>query len=246
VACFGCGGAFGIWNVSANTTFGTEREMAGSLPTINDDGTLTSAAISTLAPQLGFVAIFDPRLFEVGYISEVNYLAAATDGVFNNLAGIRMNSSGSLLYQPQQNTAPNAATLGVDIFDTHTGRLLTRVALPDPLEPGIGPMAIDETGGKMFLISSTGLTIAQLSQIPLTLAAVNPSTGSPGTTVTIRGSGFETGATATFGAVLAPATFVDGNTLQVQVPVLAAGAARVTVTNPDGRTYSFDDAFTVE
>jgi YVTN family beta-propeller protein len=248
VACSGCGGQLGIWNVSANTVYGTEREMAGSLPTINDDGTLTSASISTLAPQLSFLAVFDPRFFEVGYISEVNYLAAAADGVFNNLPGIRMNSSGSLLYQPQQQVvSSNGATLGVDIFDTHTGRLLTRVALPDPLEPGFGPMAIDETGGKLFLISSTGLTIAQLSQIPLTVATVNPSTGSAGTTVTISGSGFESGATVTFGtASTTPATFVDGNTLQVQVPTIAAGAARVTVTNPDGRTYSFDDAFTAQ
>lgn len=43
----------------------------------------------------------------------------------------------------------------------------------------------------------------------------------------------------------ASTTFVDLNTLQATVPSMPTGPLRVTVTNPDGQKYAFDDAFTV-
>ena len=39
--------------------------------------------------------------------------------------------------------------------------------------------------------------------------------------------------------------FVDSQTLKVTVPTLSAGPVQVTVANPAGTSYSFDDAFTV-
>ena len=98
----------------------------------------------------------------------------------------------------------------------------------------------------MFLTSVTGVTIVELNQLPLSLATVNPSVGASGTTVKLRGSGFVGGAVATFGTIQATTTFVDSNTLQATVPTMPAGPLRVTVTNPDGHEYTFDDAFTVE
>jgi len=49
-----------------------------------------------------------------------------------------------------------------------------------------------------------------------------------------------------FGKVVAAVTFVDAQTLQVTVPTLSAGPVQLTVTNPDGTAYWFDDAFTVK
>ena len=73
-------------------------------------------------------------------------------------------------------------------------------------------MALDEKGTKMFLISNTGITVAPLYQVPLSLATLSPATGASGTTVTLRGYGFQSGATVFFGTVHVSATFVDSNT----------------------------------
>jgi hypothetical protein len=121
------------------------------------------------------------------------------------------------------------------------------VASPDPVAPVLGPMALDETGDRIFLITDTGITVIQLYQAPLSLSSVSPAAASGGTQVTLRGSGFQNGATVTFGTSQVSATFVDADTLQAVVPSsLPAGPFRITVTNPNGQSYSFDAAFTAD
>jgi hypothetical protein len=127
----------------------------------------------------------------------------------------------------------------------HTGRLVQHVVLPDPIPLDTNGMVLDETGMKMFLISNTGITVAQLYQVPLSLAMANPASGSAGTSVTLRGSGFQDGATVTFGPVPAATVWVDSNTLKVTVPTLSQGPVRVAVSNPDGSLYFLDYAFSV-
>ena len=126
-----------------------------------------------------------------------------------------------------------------------TARLVRHVVLPDPLPLDTNGMALDEKGTKMFLISNTGVTVAQLYQVPVSLATLSPATGASGTTVTLRGCGFQSGATVFFGTVQVSATFVDSNTLKATVPTLQPGPIRVAVKNPDGYQYALDDAYTV-
>ena len=106
-------------------------------------------------------------------------------------------------------------------------------------------MAIDETGRRIFVLSESGLTILELDSVPLSIASVAPSDGSSsgGTTLTIRGSGFQIGAVVRFANVEVAASFLDENTLQVTTPSLPAGPVRVTVINPDGEEYYLDAAF---
>jgi hypothetical protein len=62
--------------------------------------------------------------------------------------------------------------------------------------------------------------------------------------VTIRGTGFASGATVAFdGNAASEATIVDAATIRVSVPAGAVGAAKVTVKNPDGATASLTSAF---
>ncbi len=61
---------------------------------------------------------------------------------------------------------------------------------PEPVASAFAPMALD-TGERIFLISSTGITVAQLARVPLSISSANPSLGTTGTLITIRGSGFE-------------------------------------------------------
>jgi hypothetical protein len=157
---------------------------------------------------------------------------------FHNVFGEKMNASGSLLYYPQDS--------GVDIFDVHTGRLMRKVVPPAVIPLNSGALALDETGTKMFLTTTTGIAIAQLDALPLSIGHVTPAVGPAGTPVVIRGSGFQNGATVTFGATQAVTTFVDASTLNAVTPTLAPGVVRITVKNPDGSNYFLDAAYTAQ
>ena len=221
----GVRGTVAMLNLVANTvTFG----FAGSFndAAANADGNTFAASFGISNAQLSRSAIM---AFE-------RYSDSGNTSILP--PGEKLNPSGSLLFMPQ--------SAAVAIFDVHTGRMVQRVAIADGIPQGTGAMALDETGTKMFLITNSGITIAQLFQAPLSLASVNPATGSQGTHVTLRGSGFVSGTTVLFGTSQASASYVDSETLTVTVPALLAGPVRITVTNPDGQSYSFDDAFTVQ
>lgn len=176
--------------------------------------------------------------------------------------GIALHPSGALVYEPFL-TGPAPASLpitgiqgGVDIVDSHTGRLRLRIMLPEPLaalaadSDGLRAdfLAIDENGQRIFTLTASGLTVVQLSSVPLSIGSISPATapGGGGTTLTIRGSGFQSGTKVTIGGKSASANFQDMNTLTVLTPSLPSGAQQVAVANPDGETYSLDAAFTAQ
>jgi len=152
--------------------------------------------------------------------------------------GEKLNPSGSLLFMPQVS--------GVQVFDVHTGRLIRHISLADGLPVAVNVIALDETGTKMFLITNSGITIAQLEEAPLSLASPVITSGTPGTQIKLRGSGFQPGVSVSFADTQAATMFVDQNTLLTNVPTLSSGPVRITVSNPDGHTYSFDNAFMVQ
>jgi len=215
----------GLLNLTANTLVqGFTGDFSDAA--IDADGTVFAANIELCNPQLNLTSItaIDPYI-DAGGLSP------------NNVVGEKLNPAGSLLFVPQVS--------GVDIFDVHTGRLVQHVALPNPLPLNSNALALDETGTKMFLTSTTGVMIAELAQAPLSIGTVSPSAGSSGTTVNLRGSGFVSGAVVSFGTNQASTAFIDSNTLSATVPSMPSGPTRITVTNPNGQTYALDDAFTV-
>ena len=220
-------GDVGLLDLTANTLTESNAASYYSDAAISADGNTFAAAFGTYDANLARISImaFEP-------------FADSGSQSLNNVIGEKLNPSGSLLFFPQKS--------GVDLFDVRTGRLVRHVVLPDPLPLNKNGMALDETGTKMFLISNTGVTVAQLYQVPLSLATLSPATGASGTTVTLRGSGFQSGATVSFGTVQVSSTLVDSNTLQVVVPTRPPGPVRVSIKNPDGHQYSLDDAYTVK
>jgi hypothetical protein len=107
-------------------------------------------------------------------------------------------------------------------------------------------LVVDETGQRIFALTTSGLTIAQLADVPLSIGTVSPSSASAsgGAVLTIRGSGFQSGATVSIAGKSAPTSFVDINTLSVTTPLLSAGPQQIQITNPSGDSYSLDAAFT--
>jgi DNA-binding beta-propeller fold protein YncE len=223
--CF-AGNSLGLLDLAANTITINGPQGPWADTAISADG-------SACALEFG---IYDPQMRRLAIMAFEPYADSGTQS-FHNVIGEKLNPSGSLLFAPQDS--------GVDIFDVHTGRLVRHLALPDPIPLDTNTMALDETGTKMFLISNSGITVAQLYQAPLSLATISPRAGPPGTAVILRGSGFENGATVTFGTTQVPATFVDLNTLEATIPSLSPGPVRVTIKNPDGSQYSFDAAYSV-
>ena len=158
-----------------------------------------------------------------------------------------MNASGSLLYTPvgPDGDESNAIT----ITDTNHGTWVGQILLAEQILPlAQSAVDLDEVGSRLFVLTNKGLTLVQLGPTPVSIGYLSPANGSTsgGTAVTIRGSGFESGATVSFGGTSATATFVDGQTLQVVTSPGTLGGVRVSVGNPDGTSYSLDAAFNYE
>jgi phospholipase C len=80
-----------------------------------------------------------------------------------------------------------------------------------------------------------------------TLTAISPNTGliSGGTSVTLTGSNFQTGATVSFGPNAATGvTVVNSTTITAVTPAGSTGAVNVTVTNPGGQNSILTNGFT--
>ncbi len=109
-------------------------------------------------------------------------------------------------------------------------------------------LTIDESGQRIFALTTSGLTVVQLANAPLGIGTISPASGSVsgGTALTIRGSGFQTGTAVAIGGKTANVTFKDVNMLTVMTPVLATGPQQIIITNPDGETTALDAAFTAD
>ena len=224
-------GATGIWNVSADT-FISEPFPGGAVQ--------PAAILAANSDDTAFAENFsigDLSLYQTSLMQDVDYLLT---GIFdaNAIFGEKMHPSGALLYFPRNS--------GFDIYDANHGHIRRRVNTGLQIPLTFDSMAIDQTGSEIFLITSTGLAIVNLADLPLSLGNVMPNSGSAsgGVSVRLRGSGFQSGAQVSFGTAAAGVAFVDSSTLQVTTPELPVGPARITITNPDGTQYFLDDAFT--
>jgi hypothetical protein len=99
-----------------------------------------------------------------------------------------------------------------------------------------------------FCSDNSGVTVLQLSSVPLGIGTLAPVSGpsAGGTILTIRGSGFQSGTTATLGGKALTVVFKDKNTLTFTTPTLSSGAQQLVLTNPDGESVSLDAAFVAQ
>ncbi len=111
-----------------------------------------------------------------------------------------------------------------------------------------GFLTADENGQRLFAVTTSGLSIVQLANVPLGIGTLSPSSGpaAGGSAVAVRGGGFQSGITAMLGGKSASVSLTDMNTLVLTTPAVAAGPQQLVLTNPDGETVSLDDAFTAQ
>jgi WD40 repeat protein len=153
-----------------------------------------------------------------------------------------LNETGSLLYGIDSNGGFSSATY---VSDTRNGRPLLSLGLPSSSFGAFRPLAIDPTGKKILYVTGTSITYFELAVVPLAVGTVSPALASAGAAITIRGSGFVAGTTVQIGGKNATCSETDSETLSCTIPNLSAGAVSITLANPDGQTYSFENALVV-
>ncbi|HEX2832464.1 MAG TPA: IPT/TIG domain-containing protein, partial [Thermoanaerobaculia bacterium] len=102
------------------------------------------------------------------------------------------------------------------------------------------------TGAGCSDSGSANVTVTAAPPV-VTVTSVTPNTGSSlgGTNVTISGTGFNAGATVTFGGSAATNVVrVNSTTITAKTPAHAAGAVNVTVTNTNASNGTFTNGYT--
>jgi IPT/TIG domain len=155
----------------------------------------------------------------------------------NTLERPRLNASGSLYYWAYPNY--------FEIFDVPTATLKMRFSLGETVQNVETPLAIDEGGRKIFLITDKGLTVVDLGTAPLSIGHLDPVSGGA-SQIQVRGSGFVSGLSAMIDQQSATAVFIDENTFKLTVPTMPAGYHDLTITNPDGSAYTLKSAISVQ
>src|SRR5712691_300742 len=246
------GGPVAVWNASTPNQFVTSAANASSadLGAAADGSSFVLQANGTTE-----VRAADLSLTSIPASAEIAQIPGRV-----SVPGVTAHPSGALIYQPFLTGAPASpgARGGIDIFDAHSGALRLRIFLPQQFMTDVDGLhgsflATDENGQRLFAMTSSdgtpqnaALTVVQLAVVPLGIGTVSPSTvaAAGGAILTIRGSGFQSGATVAINGKTASVTFKDASTLSAVVPSLTPGAQQITITNPDGETVSLDASFT--
>lgn len=250
-------GQVGLWNDAISQFSGAtsltslaDETIDGLETSANEDGTVIAVGGSTPGMVDEYPQIVDFNSHSAGFIEDHFDvpMPIGTPSFF-------LHPSGALLYKAgivQVGVGPTPFSGLVEIDDFHQFQPTATVVFPEAFitsyQPYINHMlTTDATGRYLFGITTSGITEMVLNTIPLSVGNLQPAFGPTGggETVTIRGSGFMAGAVASFGGTQAPTTFVDSNTLTVVIPALSAGWQDVTVTNPNGASYTAPGIFQV-
>ena len=153
------------------------------------------------------------------------------------LRGAHLNAAGGLYYVPHVGY--------FEIIDTLTNTLRMRFALKETLQDIYEPLAIDEGGRHIFLITDAGLTVVDMGLAPLSAGHFGTVQPASGATVQLRGSGFDASTTVKVGSTDASATVVDEDTLNILLPGLTSGSYDLTLTRSDGSTLTARGMITI-
>ena len=123
-------------------------------------------------------------------------------------------------------------------------------ATPNSL-PGTYPIApaLNDPSNRLgnYTVTTNNGTLTVAPAAPPTIASVTPNTGptNGGTSVTILGTGFQSGATVRFGGLAAVSVnFVSATNLLAVTPPSTPGTFSIVVSNADGQSTSLNNAFT--
>ena len=128
---------------------------------------------------------------------------------------------------------------------TGTGSSTLTVTTASSTPVGQSNLTIKGTAGA--LSHQTGVTLTVIAPGTPTVTGVSPNNGPilGGTAITISGTNFVSGATATLGGTAATnVVVVNSTTITATTAAHSAGAVTVTVTNPGGQNGSLTNGYT--
>lgn len=229
-------GSLGMWDSNTGSwTFTSYFDEQVSNGAISGDGNIVVQGDYILNSQL----VITNQLAKWDFLPGAHALSGNSD---------ILNSSGSLAYKTDQGSDAIHPT-GIQIFDVNHGDLKEWVELPEPVATiSEHQLTLDAAGQNLYVLTQSGFTVLHFAFVPLSVAAINPSQGSVsgGITVTIRGSGFESGSQVYLNGVPAATVVIDGQTLTAVTPQMAPGSVQLKIQNSDGQTYSLDNSFAAQ
>jgi hypothetical protein len=233
------------WTNPAPVTYGTAlsavqlnatASVPGSFAYTPTNGTVLNAGTNTLS------VIFTPT-DTVDYTNAVGSVSLAVSP-----APLTVTAANASRAYGQNNPAFTGAITGVTNGDNITATYGCSATAASPAGTySIIPSLLDpgnlQTNYQVTLVNGT-LTVTLAA--PPTMVSVTPDIGptNGGTTVTIIGTGFESGATVTFGALPAGSVDVINSTnLTALTPPSGLGTVDVVVTNADGQSAILTNGF---
>ena len=126
---------------------------------------------------------------------------------------------------------------------TVTATAATSITVTTPAHAaGVVSVVVINPDGQSATLTNAYTYIAP----PVSITSVSPTSGSRfgGTTVTINGSGFASGATVTFGGTRASVRSLNSTTIIVRTPSHASGTVSVVVTNTNGSSATLTNGYT--
>jgi DNA-binding beta-propeller fold protein YncE len=229
-------GSLGIWSPATNKwTFTSYEDEAVPDGAISGDGTIVAQGNYILNPQL----VITGQLAEWEFLPVPESISGHSD---------ILNASGSLVYKTDEGSNAIDPT-GIQIFDTNHGDLKEWIELAEPVALNSQhALTLDDTGQNLYVLTRSGFTALHFAYVPLSVGHLTPNQGpaAGGTTVTIRGSGFEPGCKVSFNNTPAATTFVDSQTVTVVTPSMRPGPVQLNLQTPDGQVYSLDSAFAAQ
>ena len=181
-----------VYNVAQQSLFSTGAAYQSGTATISGDGNVVaqqSVFTDSTANIVGQIANSFGN-FSPAVLTPIT--TSSPDGLtLTPLLDPQFNASGSLYFLLHPNL--------VDVVDVQHGTLRMRFSLTETISNVAAPLAVDSGGQYVYLLTNKGLTIVNLGEALLSIGSLNPTRASPGTLVTVRGSGFNASITATVG-----------------------------------------------
>ena len=215
-------GGLALYDVSSGQWISVMgSEVANSDMAISADNTRLLATLN----------LFDPNL---DYLGSPAWSDLDLSDNQNGVLGEKLDRNGTILFQPW--------TGALDIVDLSHLVKLERVAVPYAVQNVFDPLVWDDDNDTAYMIVNGGVLEIPVTP-PLILRSATPSSGTAGTSVTLTGSGFTSGDTATIGGVAVPLNINDEHTATLVAPAHANGATVITVTATNGQSSSLDPGF---
>lgn len=222
----------------------------------------SDSAIPATGTSSGYVYTIavDPTNSQVVYAGVEQAFGSGSKGVYKSTNGgatwTLMNTGltgppgvRSLIIDPADHNIIHAGTESGYFYSLNGGASWTadNSGLSTSSAQFIDSLAMTQSH-RLIAATGAGLYLLNLGAVgaPAT-GSVSPSSGSinGGTAVTINGTGFQPGATVTFGGVAATSiNVVNATTTTATTPAHAAGAVNVVVTNGDGQSSTLTNGYT--